>query len=313
MNKIAEEILSTGAVIVSTPVWASYQLVKGIGNVGKELFSKTNINKDEKKEKEMENITVENKKEQSIKLPCKKSKVDSAYNLDVINASMPASELVRKIENALEYDKTHKSRSTGIRILLYGVSGTGKTEFAKYLAERLNRKLDIEVASSVIMVYSGETENRINEIFTRADNSNTVLLFDEADSFFYNRKSSGKMWESRQVNEFLTQMEKFNGIVICTTNQRKEMDSAMQRRFDFMIEFKPVVERSIPVLLNNYFPELSFSEDEIESLMELNSITPGDFGLLQRRRRFMDEGEISSTYIVNELIAMQQEKLKSAS
>ena len=42
------------------------------------------------------------------------------------------------------------------------------------------------------------------------------------------------------MNEILTQMEEFSGILICTTNLKKIMDSAMNRRFHMIVEFKPL-------------------------------------------------------------------------
>ena len=61
-------------------------------------------------------------------------------------------------------------------------------------------------------------------------------------------------FEITETNEFLTQMENYDGIVICTTNLRGIMDKAMQRRFHIMVEFKHLEAVGIGKLLQDYFP-----------------------------------------------------------
>lgn len=39
-------------------------------------------------------------------------------------------------------------------------------------------------------------------------------------------------------NIFLEQIERFNGVIIATTNFLESLDSAFSRRFDYKIEFK---------------------------------------------------------------------------
>jgi SpoVK/Ycf46/Vps4 family AAA+-type ATPase len=138
-------------------------------------------------------------------------------------------------------------------------------------------------------------------------------LFDEADSFFSNRQNANRAWERTLVNEFLTQMEEFSGILICTTNLRNLMDPAIQRRFHILTEFKPLKKSGVESLLNKYFPEKQFSETKIQELINFNSVTPGDFGALDGRIAFMSPEKVSSNYILNELIEIQKEKCKTVS
>lgn len=63
----------------------------------------------------------------------------------------------------------------------------------------------------------------------------SVLLLDEADSFLRDRTSAQRSWEVTQVNELLTQMERFEGLFICSNNLIDRLDSASIRRFDFKI------------------------------------------------------------------------------
>ena len=62
-------------------------------------------------------------------------------------------------------------------------------------------------------------------------------MLDEADSLLSDRRDAHQSWEINQVNEMLTQMERYNGIYICTTNLMAKLDVASLRRFDFKVKF----------------------------------------------------------------------------
>ena len=110
------------------------------------------------------------------------------------------------------------------------------------------------------------------------------------------------------MNELLTQMEEFNGILICTTNLRSIMDSALNRRFHIIVEFKPLTQDGIRCMMGKYFSQIEYSESQVEKLMSFQSITPGDFGTLSSKVRFMPQDEIAADYIIDELCRMQDEK-----
>lgn len=103
-------------------------------------------------------------------------------------------------------------------------------------------------------------------------------------------------------------MEEFPGILICTTNLKQIMDPAMNRRFHIITEFKPLVADGIRTLLDRYFSGMTFEDSQIRRLTAMNSVTPGDFGVLASRVRFMDSDERTPDYIINELCKIQEEK-----
>ena len=109
-------------------------------------------------------------------------------------------------------------------------------------------------------------------------------------------------------NEFLTQMEEFSGILICTTNLRQIMDSAMQRRFHILTEFKPLDSNGIDILLKKYFKAFEFNQNLLNRISKYNTVTPGDFGQLSGKIRFMSKDFLSSEKIINELCIIQEEK-----
>ena len=241
--------------------------------------------------------------------------VSSSYDSSVLNTSMDAEKIVKMVKNAQKFAQNNhqeKDSSASVRMLFYGLSGTGKTEFARYLSEILGKKILLKRASDILDKFVGGTEEKIAAAFEEAAAKDQILLFDEADSFFADRNKAERSWERTQVNEFLTQMEEFPGILICTTNLKKILDKATLRRFHITVEFNPLKEDGIKTLLQKFFPAY-FSNNELEkidisALTNYNSVTPGDFGRLAGKIRFLDEEDVCAQMIIDELCDIQEEK-----
>ena len=181
-----------------------------------------------------------------------RTKVKDSYDLGVLNTSISAKKIMNMLVNANKYADKNPG-SGAVRMLFYGLSGTGKTEFARYISGVLGKEILLKRASDIIDKYVGETEKRIAAAFEEAATNDQILLFDEADSFFADRNNAERNFERTQVNEFLTQLEEFPGIVICTTNLRNIMDPAMLRRFHITVDFKALTKEGIEILLHKFF------------------------------------------------------------
>ena len=68
------------------------------------------------------------------------------------------------------------------------------------------------------------------------------------------------------------------------------------------------VDANIVVLLGKYFPQFDFKEEDIRRISRFQSATPGDFGNLSSRLRFMNQEKVTETYITDEICKMQEEK-----
>lgn len=236
-------------------------------------------------------------------------KWSSLYSADVLNTSISAGEIVEMVKNAVEFEKTEDSFEKGIKLLFYGCSGAGKSRFAKYIAKELNMKIDAKNVSDILSKWVGDSEKNLAEAFQTAEKSKHILLFDEIDSFLSDRKGVSNSWERQQTNELLTQIENFNGILICTTNLKDILDKAMLRRFHILVEFKPLTKDGVCVMLKNYFSSVQFNENQIEKIASFESATPGDFSILHSRLRFMKRDARTPEYITEELCKMQDEKI----
>lgn len=175
------------------------------------------------------------------------------------------------------------------RLCLYGSPGTGKTEFVHYLARQLDKPLLVKRGSDLLGPYVGETEANIAAMFHEAAYEKAVLLLDEADSFLRDRSEARRSWEVTQVNELLTQMERFNGVFVCSTNLLESLDAASLRRFDLKIKFDFLKTKQAWDLFHSIFSEkgvkLSSKKFWQGELAKYHSLTPGDFATVVRKNR----------------------------
>lgn len=128
----------------------------------------------------------------------------------------------------------------GVRALFVGPSGTGKTLAAGWLATTLGLPLYRVDLASVTSKYIGETEKNLAQLLARAEQSEVVLLFDEADSMFGKRtdvKDANDRFANAQTNYLLQRIESFDGIALLTSNSQARFDAAFTRRLDLILEF----------------------------------------------------------------------------
>jgi len=229
-----------------------------------------------------------------------KFSVSQHHDNQFLNISPEKKEIVSYLENFISLPEQKK---TSINLLFHGKPGTGKTEFAKELATILNRKLSLYSPSDLRHRYLGDSEKAIAKVFHDAEKNNSIILLDEIDSFLYKRNDDLSPWRIAIVNEFLTRMDSFRGIMIATTNQLKCLDPASKRRFTWKVEFFPTKKEQRSELIYNYFPHLResdpmFLEDEIQNM---DTLTPGDLKVVWEKFRFKDKEQIDDKIIINEL------------
>lgn len=224
------------------------------------------------------------------------------YNMSLINASVDMQSLCEKIKNVCGAKDSNKLESSldssdsaqGIRILAYGMAGSGKSEFAKALAKELNKPIMLKRASDLLSMWLGGSEKNIAKAFSEAEKKGAILVLDEVDSFLQDRSGAQRSWEVSQVNEMLTQMENFEGIFIATTNFMDTLDRASIRRFDMKVEFKPLDCARLKQAFSLYAKHLGISDYAVflestsakRALEKLENICFGDFALIARGAAF---------------------------
>jgi ATPase family associated with various cellular activities (AAA) len=130
----------------------------------------------------------------------------------------------------------------GVRALLMGPSGTGKTFAAKILASELGMDLYRVDLSAIVNKYIGETEKNLNKVLSKAEELDVVLIVDEGDSLLGSRtevRSSNDRYANLETNFLLQRLESYQGIIVVTTNLADNIDKAFQRRMDIVVSFLP--------------------------------------------------------------------------
>jgi len=219
---------------------------------------------------------------------------ETRYNLEYLNPDQDLKALTKGLQ------QNHQAR-----ICLYGAPGTGKTAFAHYVAEQLDKPLLKKQASDILSKWVGEAEKNIAAMFDEAEADDMVLLVDEVDSFLLDRGSSQNSWEITQVNELLVQMESFNGVFIASTNLLNLVDAASLRRFDLKIKFDYMKPKQAWTLFLQVLEEHGCNiKDETEQyktdLTRLDNLTPGDFATVVRQSRSLNK-TIQPRYLLGAL------------
>ncbi|MGQ2872944.1 ATP-binding protein [Campylobacter coli] len=178
-------------------------------------------------------------------------------SIDINDIIMPQNtkELLENILKQQDKKVLERLNSWGIKsnknieakIIFYGPAGTGKTMSALAMAKSMKKTVLSFDCSKILSKWVGKSEQNVRKIFDTYKNivqtckQSPILLLNEADQFLSTRveSSSGsdKMHNQMQ-NIFLEQIERFNGVIIATTNFLESLDSAFSRRFDYKIEFK---------------------------------------------------------------------------
>ena len=133
-------------------------------------------------------------------------------------------------------------RGVGVAALFSGPPGTGKTMVAGLIANELELELYQVDLSKVVSKWIGETEKQLAKVFDAAEAGHVLLLFDEADALFGQRSTEMRgatdRYANLEVNFLLQRIERFNGIVILTTNLDASIDKALKRRLAAHVVFQ---------------------------------------------------------------------------
>jgi transitional endoplasmic reticulum ATPase len=217
--------------------------------------------------------------------------------LEAFNSGWSASAREQEIRNA--------------NVLLYGAPGTGKSEFAKYLARRLNRRLVTKHASDLLSCWVGETEKLIKAAFKEAEKAGAILFIDEADGLLAVRQNAAQSWQVTQTNELLGRMETFRGMLICATNFLDGLDSAAMRRFTIKLRFDYLTPDGNLIFYHRLLYDLvaaPLSDSEIEAIKAMANLAPGDFRVVYQRHCLLERKGLTHRMLIEALVKETEAK-----
>jgi hypothetical protein len=175
--------------------------------------------------------------------------INTAMDWDDLVLNQYTISQIQDIRTWLEYnvevlrDKVLQRKiKPGYRVLFYGPPGTGKTLTATLLGKQFGKDVYRIDLSQVVSKYIGETEKNLEKVFSKAENRNWILFFDEADALFGKRtnvQNAHDRYANQEVSYLLQRVEDFPGLLILASNFKNNMDEAFARRLHAVVHFPP--------------------------------------------------------------------------
>ena len=157
----------------------------------------------------------------------------------------------------------------------WGPPGTGKTMTAHAIANEMNKKIMVLNYADIESKYVGEAPKNLIAAFDKAEKEDSVIFFDEADSFLGKRITNISSGSEQAINSLRSQMlmklEEFRGIVFFATNLHENYDKAFESRILKHIEFKlPNLEARKAIIAGKLPTRAPYSPDVKDENGEIN-------------------------------------------
>jgi len=193
-----------------------------------------------------------------------------------------------------------KAGRKGINVLLYGPTGTGKTELAGVMAKEIGARL-FSVGRADENGDAEDAEDRLAELRLAnrlAARSRSVLLFDEAEDVFHwetqgvfghggNRRAVAARVSKKWFNDLLEQ----NAVpTVWVTNNVSGIDPAYLRRFAYAVELKRPGARQRAKVLSRHLGKKALPENDVDAIARRFEASPAQLGQAVAVARLLAKG-----------------------
>lgn len=178
--------------------------------------------------------------------------VDQESRLDTVDVSAPvkdsvtlhlpggtANRITEFLQTVRHYDRLRAAAAAApLRLLLYGLPGTGKTQTARWIAAELELPLLTVRCDTLVSSLLGQTSRNLRRVFDYVEQRPCVLFLDEFDALASARGNERDIGElQRVVIALLQNIDALseNTIVIAASNHERLLDPAVWRRFPFQL------------------------------------------------------------------------------
>lgn len=220
------------------------------------------------------------------------------FNPALLNASENLVELTSNIKSTNRLD---------FSLLLYGVPGSSKTSYGRYLAQELGMKVINKTYTELSSMWVGETEKNIKALFDKAEKDKAFIILDEVDVLLQDRTKARASWEISATEALLTCMEEHSYPFVMTTNLYENLDPAVMRRILYKVKHDYLTEEQVILAFKHFF------DLKITDKLYLSKLTSGDFAVIKKQAEF--QGKLNDKdWLIQKLTdEMNQKKMQGYS
>lgn len=220
-----------------------------------------------------------------------------------------------KLTADLLSDKGIMYRNTA---LLYGKTGTGKTELGRYIAYKLNLPFFYISFSHAIDSYMGNTAKNLAKVFDFCSSIPCVLMLDEVDCISMKRASGGSKGPDGELERttisLMQELDKLpcHVVLLAATNRPDLIDDALMRRFSVKCELMPMTRDELTAMAERFLSatdtEKYIREEQVAELAGKHD-TPG--GMMPELVRMIGDGiyEENKSRLEKEAEEKEEEKI----
>jgi transitional endoplasmic reticulum ATPase len=172
------------------------------------------------------------------------------------------------------------TRQRGINILLWGVTGAGKTELAQLLAQELGCPI-YSAGESDEDGDSARPDERLSSLLLGQRllaNNQALLMFDELEDLFEWRPLTSQR-DPRMSKKWFNLLLEQNAVpTIWISNEVRGIDRAFLRRFKYAIEFEPLgIKQRTRILARHVGVSAAVSSNDVAAIAGRFASSPGLF------------------------------------